>query len=379
MVGDNRSLFQNFYQARAKHRICPGNSFQPVTNVNTNQSIRQRIVRIPIFYKILLANSAIVGLGATAGTIITVWYVQKYPQNIHYDLIAFFATVGLIISFVLNRWVLQRALTPLNRLQNAVDKVRQGQQRVRVTVDDGSDEQFKRLVETFNQMLSEHEDHAKQMQHLPRQILNAQEEERQRLARDLHDEAAQALTSLLVHLRLLERAHDPQKAQQQVRELRELTAQALEEVRRVALDLRPTILDDLGLGPALEWRVDEFSKASGVHATIQVDGLEQRLPRDIELVFYRVGQESLSNVARHAQAENVEVSLRRENGLINLEVIDDGIGFNPATMPTNTPDGLGLLGMRERMAMISGSLIIESEPGKGTRILAKAPLNHDRS
>lgn len=345
--------------------------------MNTNRSIRQRIVRIPIFYKILLANSAIVGLGATAGTIITVWYVQRYPQNIHYALIAFFATAGLIISFVLNRWVLRRALTPLNRLQNAVDKVRQGQTQVRVTVDDGGDQQFKRLVETFNQMLSEHEYHTKQMQHLPRQILNAQEEERQRLARDLHDEAAQALTSLLVHLRLLERAHDPQKAQQHVRDLRELTAQALEEVRRVALDLRPTILDDLGLGPALEWRVDEFSKASGLHATIHVDNLEQRLPRDIELVFYRVGQESLSNVARHAQAENVVVSLRRENGLINLEVIDDGIGFNPVTTAANAPDGLGLLGMRERVAMINGRLTIVSQPGQGTRILAKAPLNYD--
>ena len=290
-------------------------------------------------------------------------------------MIAFFATAGIIISFIVNRWVLKRALTPLGRLQAAVDKVRQGHKQVRVELDAVSDEQFERLVETFNQMLAELEQYAQQMQQLPRQILEAQEEERQRLARELHDEAAQALTSLLVHLRLLERAHDPQQAQQQVQELRQLTAQALEEVRRVALDLRPTILDDLGLGAALEWRVDEFSQANGIQTEIHIARLEQRLPRDVELVFYRVGQESLTNIARHAQAQQVEVALRREHEMISLEISDDGAGFNTALAPTTKPRGLGLVGMRERLAMIKGTLTIESEPGNGTRILARAPLD----
>ena len=143
----------------------------------------------------------------------------------------------------------------------------------------------------------------------------------------------------------------------------------------MALDLRPTILDDLGLGPALEWRVDEFTEASGIEATIQIDGLSQRLPRDIELAFYRIGQESLSNITRHAQAKHVTVSLRRENGHLSLEVIDDGVGFDPAGVkPTHTPRGLGLLGMRERMAMINGHLMIESQPGQGTRVVAEAQL-----
>lgn len=345
-----------------------------MTDSHRDSSIRQKIQRLSIFYKILLANSAIVGLGATVGTIVTVWFVSRYPQNIQYELIAFFATAGIIISFIVNRWVLKRALTPLERLQAAVDKVRQGHKQVRVELDAVSDEQFERLLETFNQMMVELEQFAQQMQQLPRQILEAQEEERQRLARDLHDEAAQALTSLLVHLRLLERAHEPQKAQQHLQELRQLTAQALEEVRRVALDLRPTILDDLGLGAALEWRVDEFSKMHAIPATIDIDRLGERLPRDIELVFYRVGQESLSNIARHAQAQHVAISLRRENGVISLEVADDGIGFDLASASTNKPGGLGLLGMRERMAMINGALTIESEPGNGTRIRATVSL-----
>lgn len=345
--------------------------------MKTKLSLRQRLLRIPLFYKILLANSAIVGLGAVAGTVITVWHVRRYPDDIHYELIIFFAIAGMVISFFVNRWMLKRALEPLGRLQEAVNRVRQRQTDVRVTLGSVSDEQFDRLAETFNRMLSEHERHAEQMQQLSRQILQAQEEERQRLARELHDEAAQALTSLLVHLRLLERAHEPEKAQQNIQKLRELTAQALEEVRRVALDLRPTILDDLGLGPALEWRVDEFTQASGVQAKIQIEGLERRLPREIELVFYRVGQETLNNIARHAQAKHVSVSLHRANSTISLEVIDDGVGFTPTSLPTYTPRGLGLLGMRERLAMIDGTLALESAPGNGTRVLASAPLKDD--
>lgn len=346
--------------------------------MQTESSRWQRLLRIPIFYKILLANSAIVGLGAAAGTIITVWHVTSYPDDIHYELIAFFAVAGIFISFVVNKWVLQRALEPLDRLQDAVDKVRRGQTNARVRLGRVTDEQFDRLAETFNRMLAGQERHAQQMQQLSRQILQAQEEERHRLAHELHDEAAQALTSLLVHLRLLERAHDPEKAQQQIQELRDLTACALEDVRRVALDLRPTILDDLGLGPALEWRVDEFTEISGVHTHIQIDGLEQRLPPEIELVFYRVGQESLNNIARHAQAQNVSLLLCRANGQISLEITDDGVGFNPGQTPADSPRGLGLLGMRERMAMINGTFTIESAPGRGTRIVAVAPLEKIR-
>lgn len=342
--------------------------------MNNIQAFRQRILRIPTFYKILLANLAIVTLGAVVGTVITVWHVQTYPEDIHYELIAFFGLAGLVISFVVNKWVLQQALSPLERLQAVVDQVRQNQRQARVRYGSVSDEQFDRLADTFNQMLDEQEQHARQMQQLPRRILQAQEEERQRLARDLHDEAAQALTSLLVHLRLLERAYDPEKAQQQVQELRKLTAQALEEVRRVALDLRPTILDDLGLAAALEWRVDEFNQASDLKTTIAVEGLSGRLPRDIELVFYRVGQEALSNIARHAQAQHVKLRLWQESTSLSLEISDDGRGFAPATKTVNGSEGLGLLGMRERLASIQGSLVIESRPGQGTRILAQAPL-----
>jgi two-component system sensor histidine kinase UhpB len=341
--------------------------------MNLTTSIH-KLLRIPIFYKILLANAAIIALGAAAGTVITVWHVRQFPEDIHYGLIVLFTGAGVLISFVVNNWVLKQALSPLDRLQGAVDHVRSGASQVRIDPGPTSDERFDRLAETFNDMLERLEANAEQLQELSHKILQAQEAERQRLARELHDEAAQALTSLLVHLRLLERAHTPEDAQKRVAELRQLTAQALDDVRRVALDLRPNILDDLGLAAALEWRVDEFNQIDGLQAAIAVEGMDHRLPREVELVLYRVGQESLSNVARHAQASRVEVSLRRENGSVMLKVCDDGRGFDPAIVDARSACGLGLLGMRERVGMIGGELTVHSAPGRGTQIRTWAPV-----
>lgn len=338
-------------------------------------SLRRRFLRLPLFYKILFANLAIVGLGAFAGTAITIWHVLAFPDDPHYELIVLFAGAGIVISFLVNNWVLKRALDPLDQLQDAVDEVRRGAPNARVVLGDVSDDRFDRLADTFNQMLAQLEADALEMQQLTRRIIQVQEEERHRLAHELHDEAAQALTSLLVRLRLLERAHTPEEAQRRVQELRELTATALEDVRRVALDLRPTILDDLGLGPALEWRVDEFNKEGATQAAIAIAGLEHRLPREMELALYRVGQEALNNAGRHARAAHVQVTLARANGSVTLEVQDDGAGFDPDRVRPGEGHGLGLLGMRERIVTVGGTLAIESAPGRGTAIRAQVPLH----
>ena len=335
---------------------------------------RDRLYRIPLAYKILIANSAIVAVGAVFGTIITVRWVLQFPDNVPYLLISFFAISGILISFLVNSWVLTKTLTPLDRLQDAVDDVRAGKTDVVVQTGPVSDERFDRLAGTFNQMLAQLEENAHQMQQLSRLILQAQEVERLRLARELHDEAAQALTSLLVHLRLLERAKNPDDAQKRVVELRELTAQALDDVRRVSLDLRPTILDDLGLAPALEWRVDEFNKLDEVTANLTVRGLSRRLPPDTELVLYRTGQEALSNVVKHAQATAVSVGLWTDDECVYLEIRDNGCGFEPDMPISENGSGLGLLGMRERLGMIGGELTIETAPGQGSTIRARAPL-----
>ena len=344
-------------------------------------ALRLRLLRRPLFDKILFANLAVVGIGAIAGTVITVWHVRAFPNDLHLELIILFVTAGVILSYFVNRWVLKRALAPLDNLQVGVDRVRAGEADVRVHMGNISDERFDRLAETFNAMLLRQEESAAEMQGLTRRLIGAQEEERLRLARELHDEAAQSLTSLLVRLRLLEHAHTPDEAQARVHDLRALTASALEDVRRVSLDLRPTILDDLGLGPALEWRVDEFNKEGATQGTVVVRGMEARIARDTELALYRVGQEALSNVHRHANATRVEVSLVRTNDTVTLEVRDNGVGFDPSAARGATPAtrgcAMGLLGMRERMAIIGGDLVVDAAPGKGTTIRSGASATAD--
>lgn len=338
-------------------------------------ALRSHLLRLPIFQKLLYANLAIVAFGAVVGTVVTVWHVQTFPQDVHYALIALFIAGGVVISYLINRWIVKLALNPLDMLQNGFDRVREGESGVRITMGEISDERLDRLAETFNAMMDRLEHEAADKQRLGQRLINAQEQERLRLARDLHDEAAQSLTSLLVRLRLLERANSPEDAQQRVEELRQLTAAALEDVRRVAVDLRPTILDDLGLGPALEWRIDELNKSETTAGHISISGMDKRLPREMELVLYRVGQEALSNVRRHARASNVWVRLEKANGVVLLEVRDDGVGCVACAEPVHDgkgdrQTGLGLAGMSERMSAIDGEMEFISTPHQGTIVRA---------
>jgi two-component system sensor histidine kinase UhpB len=332
-------------------------------------AISQVLRRLPLLTRILLVNSLIVALGAVVGTVVVVWHVRSYPDDFHYELIAVFLLAGVALSGALNYLALRLTLAPLDRVQATVDAVQAGRRDVRADPGPGADERFARLAETFNQMLDHLDEDARQLHQLSGAIIAAQEEERQRVARELHDEAAQALTSLLVRIRLLERADDPLAAREHTQELRELTAGALEQVRRVALELRPTILDDLGLLAALEWRVDEFNAAGTARATLSAGCRDLRMPREAELALFRVAQEALTNVARHAQAANVTLSLRCDGTWLTLEVADDGRGFDPAAASA----GLGLRGMRERLTLIGGNLTIAGAPGAGTRVVARVP------
>ena len=198
-------------------------------------------------------------------------------------------------------------------------------------------------------------------------LLTAQEEERGRIARDLHDQIGQALTALLLGLeRQLER---PDAAA--IAGLRELTAATLADVRRIALDLRPAVLDELGLAAALERFARDLEARYGLTVSVLVD-LPSRLPRTTETVLYRVAQEALTNVVRHARAREAAVVATAVGGSLQLVVEDDGVGFDvEALAPAQQ---IGLLGMRERLELLGGTLRIESSPGSGCGVHARLPL-----
>jgi signal transduction histidine kinase len=203
-----------------------------------------------------------------------------------------------------------------------------------------------------------------------RRVVGAQELERQRLARELHDETGQALTSILLGLKAIEDAGSSDDAGAAARELRELVVTTLQDVRRLAVELRPKVLDDFGLVSALERLVETFGEQTGISVDLEPRIGEGRLPLEIETTLYRITQEALTNVVKHARAKHVSIVLTRRDGLVSAVIEDDGRGIGSE----GSREGLGLVGMRERVALVGGRLNIESSPGAGTTISIEVPI-----
>ena len=201
-------------------------------------------------------------------------------------------------------------------------------------------------------------------------IVQGQEHERRRLSRELHDETGQALTSILLGLKSIEEAEGTEAFGTALAELRELAVTTLQDVRRLAVELRPKALDDFGLVPALDRLTSTFSEQTGIRVQLESALPESRLPSEIETVLYRVVQEALTNVVKHARAENVTVLLRGREGKVAVVIEDDGQGFSPGI---ESDSGLGLVGMRERVALVGGRLAVESSAGAGTTIVVEVP------
>lgn len=204
-----------------------------------------------------------------------------------------------------------------------------------------------------------------------KRVVDAQELERRRLARELHDETGQALTSILLGLKTLEETLEAGEARAATARLRELVVATLQDVRRLAVELRPSALDDFGLVAALEHLASSFSEQTGIAIDLGVALGTERLPGEVETALYRIVQESLTNVVKHARARHVSIALTRMEGSVTAVVEDDGQGFDPDEAPSG---GFGLIGMRERLALLGGRLRIESSPGAGTTIAADVPL-----
>jgi len=203
-----------------------------------------------------------------------------------------------------------------------------------------------------------------------RRAVEAQELERRRLARELHDEIGQDLTSLLLSLRTIEEAESSERLREATAALRELVVTALQDVRRLAVELRPKALDDFGLVPALERLAATFAEQTEMVVDLEDRLGRSRLPSDVETAFYRIVQEALTNVVKHGQAQNVSILLTRKDRSAAAMIEDDGRGFDPKA----ASDGLGLLGIRERLELLNGRLVIESRPGSGTTLVAEVPL-----
>jgi signal transduction histidine kinase len=213
---------------------------------------------------------------------------------------------------------------------------------------------------------------------LLRRSVTAQEDERRRIARELHDEIGQTLTGLAAGLRGAQQwlTTDLDRARLQLRQLEGMTVNAIGELGNLVADLRPSLLDDLGLNAALSWYKDQINQRDAVDVEFVTSGSPSRLPPEIEIVLFRIAQESLTNVVRHAQASQATMQLTVQDGLARLEIRDNGVGFDSsAVLEGETVGGLGLIGIRERVQLAGGDCQIQSTPGEGTIVTVEIPFS----
>jgi two-component system, NarL family, sensor histidine kinase UhpB len=258
---------------------------------------------------------------------------------------------GFVVSLAVNLVLLRRIVSPLRRLTDTMRSVRPLEPGRRVAIS-GADEEVRSLSAAFNDMLARLETERRESGRI---ASAAQEEERRRIARELHDEVGQVLTGVMLQL------HDD--------EAREAVRHSLEEVRRIARELRPEMLDDLGLASALR-ALSNATAHEGLRVERQLDTGDLALRPDVELAIYRVAQESLTNVMRHAGASEVLLALQQVDGAVRLIVRDDGRGLPPGA----SRSGNGMTGMSERALHVGGRLRVASNPGGGTEVRLDVPL-----
>ncbi|WP_328771167.1 HAMP domain-containing sensor histidine kinase [Streptomyces sp. NBC_00286] len=309
-----------------------------------------------LFWRIFGLNAVVLG----TATALLLWA----PVTVSVPVLLTEAVIlvgGLIVMLVANAALLRIGLAPLDRLtrlMTRVDLLRPGQ-RLPVTGHGGVAE----LIRTFNAMLDRLE--AERATSSAR-ALSAQESERQRIAQELHDEVGQSLTAVLLGLkRAADQAPEPLRAELQ--QVQETTRESLDEVRRLARRLRPGVLEDLGLISALTALTNDFATHTGLKITRHFAADLPPLDPQTELVLYRVAQEALTNVARHAEAERIELRLRRTAGAVVLGISDDGRGIGIAR------EGAGIRGMRERALLIGATLEIDTGTTGGTHVALSAP------
>lgn len=212
---------------------------------------------------------------------------------------------------------------------------------------------------------------------LAARILNAQEGERVRISRELHDDTGQALTLLLIRLQLVENHSAEPAVKREIADLRGLVGETLDGVRRLAVHLGPGVLEDLGLRSAIEWLVDRVRLEAGLRVKLKIVGDCEDVPAEVGVAVFRVAQEALTNVVRHARAESVSVRLVAHADMLQLTIEDDGLGFSLEDARARPGSSIGLFGMTERIALINGRIDIDSKPGHGTTVRATVPVREE--
>ncbi len=333
------------------------------------------------FEKVIVANSVIILLETGAGW----WITQHNPETYHYLIDTGFIALAAFLGMMVNFLVLRAAFAPLRGLLATIKAIEAGDLDARAVAQE-RDADVLALARTFNAMLhrlalARHEAAGR--------VLQAQEEERRRLALELHDQIGQSLTALTFHAEAIaqrlagESSSVAVQAHHQAERLTELAQRTLAEVQALSRQLRPPLLDDLGLCAALRWLAEDVSERFGVRVKVHLQEESDepaedaaRLPGEVETALFRIAQESLTNAIRHGQARQVQITLRQEQAGVTLTVADNGAGFAAQRLEASgSRQGVGLEGMRERAQLLGGTLRVRSRPGDGCVVCAQVPLS----
>ena len=339
-----------------------------------------------LFWRLLIANLVVVLGGAVLGTTLTRMFVMsgRFTPLTH----ALMVLAAIALSAALTALILRMAFRPLRDLRRAIQESRKGIVPAAPRSSPIDDPDIAAVTREVHELWRRQEEHVRlleektaQLERTAALVVAAQEEERRRLARELHDGTMQSIAALVMGLDRGAQAMPPDvphlaESHQAVTRLREVAAQTLDELRQLALNLRPAVLDDHGLPAALGWLAQTHEERTGVKVALQQVGeVEGRLPPEAETALFRIAQEALANVAKHAEAEHVTLRYQRRNGTATLEVEDDGVGLSGNNGRATDHAGMGLFSMRERAALLGGECTIgAAQSGRGTLVRARVPV-----
>lgn len=320
--------------------------------------------------RVVTVNAAVILVGAVLGTVLA----RSVPSLNSALLIAVLFVFVSAVMILANYLVLHSAFRPLIELSRAMASITRagGEQQL---PSDAPDPDFRTVSQAVSEML---ERIAGESRAYSAKVFESIEDERRRIGRELHDETSQSLAAALLNLDMAERVlsgHE-QDAKARLGDAREIIHHCLAQLRLLVYDLRPSMLDDFGLVPALRWYVQTHLQASGLRVVSDIDSIDGRLPRQIETALYRISQESLANVVKHSGATRVVLHLTATPDHVSLTVSDNGVGFDAQEVIRNREhqDGVGLLSMRERASALDGTVTVYSVRDRGTQVQVLLPL-----
>lgn len=341
--------------------------------------LRQNLCSLPIIYRIAIGNAAVIAVGAVGGTLLT-----RHLANRAADLwlILLFLFLGTTLSVITNFVIIKSALRPLRELVQLVPDVHAGQPDISPQLLKDNDPDIVHLAKSIDSLVQQLEDRNLQLRALSERAINAQEEERKRMALSLHDDTGQALSMLIIHLEQIQSRlpTEMNELHAKLNAAHQLAACTLTELRKIIAGLRPTVLDDLGLVPAIRWYARSNLEEAGVRVDVQAEDELSPLPAQLNATLFRIAQEAVNNILRHAQAQSAKITLCCTGSEICLQVEDDGKGFDLQQIQEGAIrlQRLGLLGIQERAEMVGGRVKVYSAPGRGTQLIVSMPLGNGR-